>query len=317
MTVAIAVALYNGAKFIEEQLESLRLQTVPADQVVFCDDGSTDGTPDIVQNYIERYALQDKWTVYKNKANLGYAKNFYHAMELCTADIIFLCDQDDIWKADKIERMSRILLENDNISLLMCKAGVIDAEGNELHGLLISKAKETEAVTPVSLQQLFSTCAWTGMLMCVRRSFFEKYKETLKHIDAPHDLALALTAVDSDAFYVYDYVGAFHRRHTNNAAHEEHRLHKMLNLETKLRDIRVYTAYLTQLETSELILKDTTREWLHHRLVLSQQRERVLLNRSFGGCLRLYCSDKYKVLQRNSLLCDVWLLLFGDYSKQQ
>ena len=60
MTVGIALALYNGARFLEAQLDTLRLQTCPPDQVVFCDDGSKDDTVAVVRNYIEKYNLQDR-----------------------------------------------------------------------------------------------------------------------------------------------------------------------------------------------------------------------------------------------------------------
>ena len=82
MTVSVAIALYNGSRFIEEQLDSLRTQTVMPNEVIMCDDGSTDNTVEIVKAYIEKYNLQENWKIYINEKNLGYAKNFYHAMNL-------------------------------------------------------------------------------------------------------------------------------------------------------------------------------------------------------------------------------------------
>ena len=93
MTTAVAIALYNGEKFIYKQLESIRTQTQEPDQVVLCDDGSTDNTISIVNEYIEKYHLQNKWKLVKNDKNLGYARNFYKAMSMCTADLIFLLEK--------------------------------------------------------------------------------------------------------------------------------------------------------------------------------------------------------------------------------
>lgn len=311
LTVAVAIALYNGEKFIEKQLDTLRLQTIKPDQVVLCDDGSKDNTVDIVNEYIEKYSLQDKWKLYKNPENLGYAKNFYHAMELCDCDIIYLCDQDDIWREDKIEKMNGVMEKNPYISLLMCKGGVIDANGQDLHGLMIKKAKETHSITPVSVEAILRVFDWTGMLMCVRKSFFDVRKETISKISSPHDFVLALSAADCNEFYVYDYIGAYHRRHSNNAANEEHRISKILKLERKLRDIDNFNSYLSNVTESEIKIEQKNMDLLKIRLEKSQQRKQALQERSFKKLFRTYFSDKEKMLRPISLLCDIWLIAFG------
>ena len=171
MSVGVAIALYNGARFLEEQLDSIRCQTCPPDRVVMCDDGSKDDTVTIARQYIEKHQLQDRWSVSVNQQNLGYAKNFYHAMSLCGTDLIYMCDQDDIWKADKIERMNRVMACRPDISLLMCKGGVMDAEGKPAHGLLIPESKETGVVEQIRPSQVLRSLSWVGMLMCVRKAF--------------------------------------------------------------------------------------------------------------------------------------------------
>ena len=311
MTVSIAIALYNGAKFIEKQLDTLRLQTVQPNQVVLCDDGSTDNTVDIVNDYIDRYSLQDKWKLYKNPENLGYASNFYHAMQLCDCDLIYLCDQDDIWREDKIEKMNRVMDENPHISLLMCKGGVIDANGEDLHGLMIEKAKETGSVTQISVEKILHTFQWTGMLMCVRKTFFDERKDIISKISAPHDFVLALSAADCNQFYVYDYIGAFHRRHDNNAANEEHRIMKNLDLKRKIRDIDDYNRYLSNVAYSKIQIQKDNMDMLKQRLIKSEHRKEALLQKSLIKILKVYFSDKEKMLRPVSLLCDIWLVLFG------
>lgn len=312
MTTGVAIALYNGARFLEAQLDSLRCQSCPPDQVVMCDDGSTDDTLAIARDYIERYHLQDCWNVYINDQNLGYAKNFYHAMSLCGTDLIYMCDQDDIWKTDKIEKMNQVMAARPDISLLMCKGGVIDADGEPMHGLLISESKETEAVVPVDSPEVLRSLSWTGMLMCVRSEFFNKWKEILYPIKAPHDFALALCASDYETFFTYDYVGAFHRRHDNNAANEEHRISKVLNLKTKLRDLAMYNGYLESLVNAHLPLSRQTLDLLADRLVKAHIREAALRNGQLIKLVQLYVSDRGKSLRLPSFLCDIWLILFGS-----
>lgn len=311
VTVSVALALYNGEKFIEKQLNTLRLQTVKPNQVVLCDDGSSDNTVHTVKEYIRKYALTDSWKIYENSRNLGYAKNFYHAMELCDGDVIYLCDQDDIWKKDKIEKMNAVMEENPHISLLMCKGGVIGADDKELHGMMIKRSGETEEITKISVKDMIHIFDWTGMLMCVRKDFFDRHKSVISGISAPHDFVLALTAADCGQFYVYDYVGAYHRRHGNNAANEEHRISKILNLKRKLRDIEHYNGYLQNIANSNIGIQEDSMRMLKERLEKSQQRKQVLEEKSIQKLFHLYFSDDKKMLRPISFLCDLWLVLFG------
>ena len=315
MTTAVAIALYNGARFLVEQLDSIRCQSCPPDQVVMCDDGSTDDTVAIARSYIEKHHLQENWSVHINEQNLGYAKNFYHAMSLCDADLIYMCDQDDVWKSDKIEKMNRVMTGHSDISLLMCKGGVIDANGNPLHGVLISESKETEEITPIPPATVLRSLSWTGMLMCIRRDFLQKWNEVLYSVQAPHDFALALCASEYHAFYVYDYVGAFHRRHDNNAANEEHRISKVLNLKTKMRDLVKSNGYLEGLVNGELPLSQQTLDKLAERFEKGNKREAALRNRQLFKLIQLYMADRGKMLRLPSFLCDIWLILFGDRSE--
>ncbi|MBR4973657.1 MAG: hypothetical protein IKY45_04245, partial [Clostridia bacterium] len=152
---------------------------------------------------------------------------------------------------------------------------------------------------------------WTGMLMCVRKNFFDARKDIISKISAPHDFVLALCAADCGEFYVYDYVGAYHRRHSNNAANEEHRISKLLNLKRKLRDIDNFNNYLYHVENSQIQIQQKNMEMLKDRLKKSQQRKQALEEKSLKNILKVYFSDKQKMLRPISLLCDVWLIIFG------
>lgn len=314
MSVGVAIALYNGARFLEEQLDSIRCQSCPPDQVIMCDDGSKDDTVAIVRAYIEKYQLHEQWIVSVNEQNLGYAKNFYQAMSLCNTDLIYMCDQDDIWEADKIEKMNAVMADRPDISLLMCKGGVMDAAGKTIHGLLISESRESGAVVRICSSQVLRSLSWTGMLMCVRKTFLNRWKDMLYPVQAPHDFALALCASDENTFYTYDYIGAYHRRHDNNAANEEHRISKVLNLKTKLRDSVKYNGYLESLLGAQLPLSQKTLDMLTDRFEKACIRESALRNGQLLNLVQLYISDRGKVLRFPSFLCDVWLIIFGDRS---
>ena len=311
MSSSVAMALYNGEKFLYKQLESIRLQTSAPDQVVFCDDGSTDGTVVLVQEYIQKHGLEDKWTLVINEENLGFAKNFFKAMSLCTGDLVFLADQDDIWKPDKIEKMTAVMNSHPEIDLLSCKFEIIDGEDQMMHGLLAHKQKETFALKPVTNRDLLRGFYWLGMLMCVRRDYLQTLLPLAKDLPIAHDWVLSYCAADRERFYEYEYVGAYHRRHDNNAAREEHRVAKLLDLPKKLKEITISKKLWQDLLRAELPLSEESRQKLRDRLGLLEQRECALREKNLGKILRLYGADGGMYLRKASVLCDIWLCVFG------
>ena len=99
LPVSIAMATYNGSRFIDEQLQSLNRQTVIPAELVITDDCSTDGTMDIVQQFARSARFPVRFE--RNSERLGYRANFMRAAQLCVSDVISFCDQDDIWDKRK------------------------------------------------------------------------------------------------------------------------------------------------------------------------------------------------------------------------
>lgn len=106
-SVSVALATYNGEKYLREQLDSLLTQTVALDEIVVCDDGSNDKTVEILKEYSLKCNL--KYVV--NEKNLGVNKNFEKAIRLCTNQYVAICDQDDIWFPRKIEVLLKKIRE--------------------------------------------------------------------------------------------------------------------------------------------------------------------------------------------------------------
>jgi glycosyltransferase involved in cell wall biosynthesis len=103
MKLSIAMCTYFGERFLGEQLESISAQTRLPDELVICDDGSTDGTRQIIEEYAARAPFQVRVVV--NPKNVGPAANFGGAISLCGGEIIALSDQDDVWHPQKLERV--------------------------------------------------------------------------------------------------------------------------------------------------------------------------------------------------------------------
>ena len=101
--VSVVVTTYNGRKYIFEQLDSIRDQSRPADEVLILDDKSSDGTFEAVQEYIRKNHLWE-WKIIANQTNIGWKRNFKKGFDLCGGDYVFPCDQDDVWHLDKIEQ---------------------------------------------------------------------------------------------------------------------------------------------------------------------------------------------------------------------
>ena len=96
MKCSVAIATYNGEKYIREQLLSILNQTVPVDEIVVSDDGSNDNTLNIIKEF------HDSRIVIYEESHLGVKQNFGNAISKTTGDIIFLADQDDVWERDKL-----------------------------------------------------------------------------------------------------------------------------------------------------------------------------------------------------------------------
>lgn len=101
--ISVAIATFNGAEYLPSQLDSILAQSVAVDEIVICDDNSTDATMDILERYQKDFP--GKFRIFRNPQNLGCAGNFEKALSLCSGDIIFLADQDDVWQIDKVEKM--------------------------------------------------------------------------------------------------------------------------------------------------------------------------------------------------------------------
>ena len=95
LTAGVAMCVYNGARFLREQLESIAAQSVPPVQMVVLDDGSTDGSWELLQAWAATAPFEVE--VRRNAEKLGVVRNFERAATLLDTSMVFLADQDDLW----------------------------------------------------------------------------------------------------------------------------------------------------------------------------------------------------------------------------
>lgn len=122
--ISIALCTYNGEKFLSEQLESFSRQTRQPDELVVSDDCSTDNSTKIVEEFANRASFPVR--LYRNEKNLRSTKNFEKAIELCTGDLIFLSDQDDVWMPEKLERIETEFDKNQSVGMVFSDAEIVD-----------------------------------------------------------------------------------------------------------------------------------------------------------------------------------------------
>jgi glycosyltransferase involved in cell wall biosynthesis len=130
MKISVALCTYNGQKHLVEQLNSIINQTKKVDEIIICDDLSTDDTIKIIENFISKNPQLIHLHI--NEVNLRSNKNFEQALQLTTGDYIFFADQDDIWQQNKVEKMLNFFNENPTAQGVFSNAEMIDENGTKL-----------------------------------------------------------------------------------------------------------------------------------------------------------------------------------------
>jgi len=140
LTCGVVLCSCNGVRFIIQQLDSIVAQTVLPQEIVISDDQSEDGSWGLIQKWADEIVISHKIsvTLIRNKDRLGVSSNFQQACSKINTDIVFLCDQDDIWLSNKIERVLEEFREAD-VFLVHSDARLVDGESADL-GLTLFEA---------------------------------------------------------------------------------------------------------------------------------------------------------------------------------
>lgn len=210
MKISVVMATYNGEKYVLQQLKSILKQSRQPDEVLICDDCSTDSTQSIVKSFIASNNLHN-WKLVVNKRNKGWRKNFWEGILAATGACIFLCDQDDIWQKVKIEEMSNIMKNNDHINVLA--SGYIKFFEDNVQKEPI---KENNDVVEQPLYQNIFNVLLPGCTYCVRKSFVGKVNPFWTS-DTAHDEILWRFSLFSGSLYIYRKNMIFWRKHKDSA----------------------------------------------------------------------------------------------------
>lgn len=178
-SVSIAICTYNGERFLQEQLDSLLAQTRRPDQLVIRDDVSSDNTLTLLRAFVPRAEARGIVVdLQVNSRNLGYRQNFDGALRACTGDLVFLCDQDDIWYPDKLQRFCAEFDARPLLLALHSDATLIDETGRILSKRLFSAlgyrpSEHARMHAGHGFQLLLKRPLMTGAAMALRRQVLD------------------------------------------------------------------------------------------------------------------------------------------------
>lgn len=210
MTISIVMSTYNGTEFLVEMMDSIRLQTRKADEVLIFDDCSTDNTVDIISQYIKKYSL-NSWRIKENSENKGWKKNFMNGLWMAKGDIILPCDQDDIWMNDKLEDIEKVFVSHPEIGLLTTNCLAFFDNGLET----IKPEKENGKIQQQLPHMDFFEVKYPGCTYAVRKEIVKLSKKYWEE-DFPHDAILWRIAVYLGRAYSYNKSLIRWRRHSTS-----------------------------------------------------------------------------------------------------
>lgn len=215
LKAAVVLTIYNGAKYIVAQLDSIRSQTRKPDEVIILDDCSKDNSVNLVSSFIAQYHL-NSWHIIINEKNVGWKANFMKGFALAEKDnqIIFCSDQDDVWNCKKIEEMLQIMEENPKINVLACNLTVFyENEPGVLRAGKSTLAKYGKTdLALVSFDKRWIEPKRPGCSYCFRSSFLGLL-ESVWFSDCPHDLLLWAAGVATGSLYIVNRPLLSQRRH--------------------------------------------------------------------------------------------------------
>jgi glycosyltransferase involved in cell wall biosynthesis len=183
-TISIALCTYNGAKYLSSQLESYLAQSRLPDEVVVCDDCSQDETVAILQDFAARAPFSMRVVV--NDRNIGSSKNFEKAISLCSGDIIFLSDQDDVWAPSKIEEMVREFDANQTIGMVVSNAEFVDETLQPLGAAMFDRKYTDEEKRLIEKGDLFPVQLKSPVVIGGAMAFRARYGKII--IPIPTDI---------------------------------------------------------------------------------------------------------------------------------
>lgn len=333
MKTSVALATYNGEKYIEEQLDSIRRQKKKVDEVIICDDQSNDGTVSIIQTYIQKYELEN-WKIIINEKNKGFIGNFFEALKRVTGDFVFLCDQDDVWCEDKVEKMLSLMLHNKKIQALNSAVCLIDGKGYQkpvtlkrgyCNANILHKRVKSNDLVCIDIPFLVKSNISPGCTMCITRQLkneFLPYENMCVESKFPHDWFLNILAGMKKGAYFYNVPLIQYRIHGENTIGiaEQQQVNGKINSTRKQRkEIGEFHKNRAILLDEKLEFQKKDKAYIKKYRKFTEERYAFLEELSFKKLLGIYKDIKiyYDSVEIKGMLSDLLYALGLDNKLRQ
>ena len=303
--ISILLSAYNGGKYIIEQLDSLKNQSMKADEVVIIDDNSSDNTYKLCKNYIDDNNLVN-WMIIKNDINKGWQFNFHYGINYTKGDYIFYCDQDDIWLNDKIETSMKILNANTNLNVLATNEKKIFNDGT--YEYLYKNKKFVEIIdVQKHPKDVFIRCS--GCSMVVKRSFLDKINKYYVEGYAHDAMAWNFASIDNSLGLSHSYT-ILHRIHGGNVTVKKHN-NLLLRKQSCSNSIKIYETILSYLNDCYCDKIKTIK--IYKRFLKSEKvRLEFLNNHKVKYIFYLIFNHKYLYRRPRQLFGDIYYSIFKN-----
>ena len=189
--ISVVVTTYNGEKYILEQLDSIRTQSMAADEVIILDDGSKDNTVRVVEEFIQTHGLHS-WKCIRNPVNMGWKANFKKGFDLAAHEFVFPCDQDDIWLPDKCRKMLQVMNEHPELEVLASDYDILMSESDHGSGAYVRNERKMKKDGSLEFRRISPKWAYIkrpGCTYCFRKSFYLQIRDSWD-TRFPHDAVL-------------------------------------------------------------------------------------------------------------------------------
>ena len=224
MKISVAFIVYNGSQYLRTQLDSILAQTHKVDEIIICDDASSDNSKEILEEYKNKHP--NLFFIHYNNQNIGPTKNIEKAIQACTGELILLADQDDYWETNKVDTIVNWFEQNATMNGVFTNGTLINSKGEldnkySLWDVMSFPYKTIKSKTELnnSLKLYINTVenTVTGATLAIKNNlpFLKQPFPTIKNL--VHDRWLAMNLAETNSLGILDEKLIRYRIHSKQA----------------------------------------------------------------------------------------------------